>query len=90
MQKIYKKLSFVTEVDFGAGGGGSLKTGNGSIVEVLPGFIFNYNKNFAIEAMYGNIYSNATLKTGVIDIALIYKFFKPKLYKQWVKYCSHF
>ena len=76
LQNIYKNIFTVVEVDAGAGGGGSLQTGNGSIFELLAGFRYKIDNRFSLEVSKGVINLNGTLKTDVLDIALVYNFYK--------------
>jgi len=64
------------EIDFGAGGGGSLQTGRGTIFKPQIGVQYSFNKRFSFELMSGKIISSGKLKTNKLSFGLVYKFYK--------------
>lgn len=77
IQPLVYDLSLVGEVDLGAGGGGSIETGEGSIVEPLVGLQYQLSKTVSFELMGGKIMAlKGKLDANVIDASIVYSFDK--------------
>lgn len=67
----------VSEINIGAGAGGSINTGGGAIAQPMLGLSYKLTKNLAFSVMAGKIIAlNGNLDANVIDMAFIYKFNK--------------
>ncbi|MDD3060932.1 MAG: hypothetical protein PHW94_08355, partial [Sulfurimonas sp.] len=77
IQALAYDFSLVGELGIGAAGGGSINSGDGSIVQPMVGLMYDINDKIALEAMYGRVIAlDGKLDTDVIDLSIVYKFNK--------------
>ena len=81
VQPLLKDLSLVGEFNFGASGGGGLKSGNGMTIQPMAGLRYNITKKVSVELLYGRIMalSENSMDTDMLDIAFVYRFDKLSL-----------
>ena len=80
VQPLIYDFSAVAEVGLGAGGGGSINTGGGNIIQPMIGIMYNITEDVAFETMYGRIQAlNGDLEADVLDFSLVYRFNKLRV-----------
>ena len=77
VQALLYDISLVTELNAGAGGGGSIETGVGAILQPMAGLRYDFDKKFGMELLAGKVIAiDGVLDTNVIEWSLIYRFDK--------------
>ncbi|MDD2789761.1 MAG: hypothetical protein PHU40_03730 [Sulfurimonas sp.] len=77
IQTLAYDFSLVGEISIGAAGGGSINSGDGSIVQPMAGLMYDINDKVSLEVMYGRVIAlDGKLDTDVIDFSIVYKFNK--------------
>lgn len=77
IQPIVGDISLVTELDFGASGGGSIESGDGNIVQPMIGLNYDLSESISCQAMYGRVMAtDGPLDANVFDFGFVYRFDK--------------
>ncbi|RLA81169.1 MAG: hypothetical protein DRG78_09675 [Epsilonproteobacteria bacterium] len=77
IQPLFFDISGVAELSIGAGGGGSINSGGGNILQPMAGLMYDINREVSLELLLGKLISlNGELETNIANLSFVYKFNK--------------
>ena len=73
-------FALVAELNAGAGGGGSIESGSGAIVQPMAGVAYSFNHQLGLELLAGKVMAlDGVLDANVVEFSLSYRFDKLTL-----------